>query len=253
MADTSLQIQHSDIERFYRAAILGLSALDSREQTGRRLGPDADARWRAFRGALREADRLDWLLRDAAVTQPLGFAPRALFGLTGLTGDEPFGRSWPGLHEPQAIELFSQAPGHAPTTLPALLDAVVAVWGLAPQVLAAGAISHLRPASRIVVAGAGAVLSLLPLFAERRDFDLADQVLLVADGAGVRQLFGLGAAWLPANRPPSCLSSLAFKAGQTAAAARALGFDRLDEGFISDDATAEEREAVGRLLEERVG
>lgn len=252
MADTAQPIESSDIERFYRAALLGLGALDSREQSGRRLGPNAAARWGAFRGGLREADRLDWLVRDAAATQPLGFAPRALFNLAGLPSDEPFGRYWPGLPERLAIELFSQPPSHAPADLRALLDAVVAAWGLSPRPLSPEAMTNLRPASRVVAAGAGAVLSLLPIFADRRDFDLTDQVLLVADTAGVRQLFGLGAAWLPTNRSPGCLGSAELITGQAAATARAMGFDRIDETLISDDATSDEREAVARLMAERV-
>lgn len=253
MADPTLSIDSSDIQRFYRAALVGLAALDKREQRGRRLGPDADARWRAFRGALGEADRLEWLLRDAAVTQPLGFAPRAIFSLVGMTKDEPFGRSWPRLHEPLAIELLSQLPDPPPTNLAAFLNEVVSVWGLSPKPLAESAVSHLKPASRVVAAGAGAVLALLPLFAERHDFDLADQVLLVADGAGVRQMFGLGAAWLPASRPPSCFGTAELAAGPPRAAAHAAGFDRLDEALISDDATGAEREAAARLLGEQVG
>lgn len=253
MANHSLSIENSDAERFYRSAVLGLCALDSREGSGRRLGPDADARWRAFRGALRDSDRIDWLLRDAAATQPLGFAPRALFRLAGLTQDEPFGRSWAGLHEPLAIELLSQATRHAPSSLTALLQSVIAIWGLSPQLLPAGSVDHLRAASRVVIAGAGAVLAVLPQFAERRDFDLADQVLLVADGAGVRQLFGLGAAWLATNRSPRCLGSQDLAAGLAASTVRAAGFDRLDEAILSDDATDAERAAVARLMAERVG
>ena len=49
---------------FYRAAALGLRALDGRG-VRRRFGEDADARWRQFRGELRDADRFDLLLRDA--------------------------------------------------------------------------------------------------------------------------------------------------------------------------------------------
>jgi hypothetical protein len=92
MADSLQSIEDSDVERFYRAALLGLHALDRREQGGRRLGADGDARWQQFRGALTAADRIDWLLRDAAKTQPLGFAPQSVWDLPGLSSDEPIAR-----------------------------------------------------------------------------------------------------------------------------------------------------------------
>ena len=41
------------IDRFYRAAVLGLGLLEARSETARRFGPDADARWKAFRVASR--------------------------------------------------------------------------------------------------------------------------------------------------------------------------------------------------------
>lgn len=45
-------------EAFYRAAALGLRALDAREPTPRRFGTDAEAHWAQFAGALGAGDRL---------------------------------------------------------------------------------------------------------------------------------------------------------------------------------------------------
>jgi hypothetical protein len=101
-------------ERFYRAGVLGLRALEAREGRGRRLGPAADATWRAFRGdpgELDDRDRLDLLLRDAAATSPLAFAPRRIFALAGLSDDEPFGHEWPGLPVSLARLLLREAAG----------------------------------------------------------------------------------------------------------------------------------------------
>ncbi|MDX9723008.1 MAG: hypothetical protein RBU37_19820, partial [Myxococcota bacterium] len=38
-------------ELFYAAAVAGLRALERRERSPRRFGPDADTRWAAFKGA----------------------------------------------------------------------------------------------------------------------------------------------------------------------------------------------------------
>ena len=60
---------------FYVAAVIGLRALDARESTPRRFGPDAEARWTQFAGALGVGDRIDILLRDAAGTWGAAFSP----------------------------------------------------------------------------------------------------------------------------------------------------------------------------------
>ena len=81
-------------DAFYAAAVAGLRALDARERTARRFGPDADTRWSSFKGALTDADRIDLLLRDAAVTWGAAFSASEVFDLFGLAPDEPFGPDW---------------------------------------------------------------------------------------------------------------------------------------------------------------
>ena len=52
-------IEASAIRAYYSAALAGLRFLEQRQPTGRRFGPDADARWTNFRGDLATADRGD--------------------------------------------------------------------------------------------------------------------------------------------------------------------------------------------------
>lgn len=80
-------------EAYYKAAILGLRALEAREGRGRRFGPDADARWERFRGKLHGGDRLQILLRDASAPWGVAFAASHVFRLEGVAVDEPFGAS----------------------------------------------------------------------------------------------------------------------------------------------------------------
>jgi hypothetical protein len=76
------------IESYYRAAALGLRLLEAREARGRRFGEAAAATWRALGGELEGRDRLDLLLRDAAVSNPLAFSARGVFDLAGAPGWE---------------------------------------------------------------------------------------------------------------------------------------------------------------------
>jgi hypothetical protein len=96
---------------FYGAAALGLRALDARERTARRFGSDAQARWAQFAGALKDGDRLDTLLRDAAGTWGAAFSPSECFGFWGLADDEPFGPDWGGIDDHAATRLFSEPTG----------------------------------------------------------------------------------------------------------------------------------------------
>ncbi|XXY16175.1 hypothetical protein WME88_48855 [Sorangium sp. So ce216] len=241
----------SQVESFYRAGVLGLRALEAREGRGRRLGPAADATWRAFRGEpgeLDDRDRLDLLLRDAAATYPLAFAPRRIFALAGLADDEPFGHEWPGLPVSLARPLLRDAADNlAPRPARGVLAEVASAWGFTPDATLAGEggaeLAGLGPASRVAASGAGAVLILAEHFASRRDLDLGDQVLFVTDRPGERQLFGLAVALLgSATAPRVALPAVAHPDG-----ARALGFDRLTAAIVSDDADAGARDAALEL------
>ena len=94
-------MERGDASKFYKAAVGVLAVLDVRR--GRAFGVDADARWQAFRGALQDWDRIEILVRDAAVAYGSeatsgaprvpcpGFAPRLVFDLPALADDEPSG------------------------------------------------------------------------------------------------------------------------------------------------------------------
>jgi hypothetical protein len=235
-------------ESFYRAGVLGLRALEAREGRGRRLGPAADATWRAFRGEpgeLDDRDRLDILLRDAAATAPLAFAPRRIFPLAGLSDDEPFGHEWPGLPISLGRTLLRDASaGLAPRPVHVVLAEVASAWALTPSATISGdAVASLGPASRVAAAGAGAVLVLAEHFAGRQDLDLGDQVLFLTDRPGERQLFGLAVVLIGKPTPPRvALPDVALHDGS-----RALGFDRLTAALVSDDAAPGAREAAPAL------
>ena len=102
-------IDQSQIDHFYVAAMLGLRALEARSAAPRRFGPDADARWNAFRGGLQDWHRIELLVRDAAVRNPAGFAPKVVFDLPALADDEPSGPDWPGLPPAEAAALLRTA------------------------------------------------------------------------------------------------------------------------------------------------
>lgn len=98
---------------FYRAAGLGLRALDARETVPRRFGTDAEARWTQFAGALGPGDGIDILLRHAAGTWGPPFSPSECFRLFGLADDEPFGPDWAGIDDQAARRLLAEPDGPA--------------------------------------------------------------------------------------------------------------------------------------------
>jgi hypothetical protein len=196
----------------------------------RRFGEDADARWKAFRGGLQDWHRLDILVRDAAVRSPAGFAPRIVFDLPALADDEPCGPDWPGPAPAETSALLLGA-SSSPRDLSAALDAAAAAWGLAPQPLPPTETAEIKPATRLLIAGTGAVLSVAAACAGNRDLDLGDQAALNADDPGTRQIFGLALAMLDSRRPPRLARSLT-----TAAELRAAGLPTVDRVFVSGDA-----------------
>ena len=70
IGERTTKTSDSDRTCFYRAALAALRYADHRRPTGRRFGPDADARWAGFRRYLANADRIDLLLRDADRSPP---------------------------------------------------------------------------------------------------------------------------------------------------------------------------------------
>ncbi len=96
-SNSTVEVTTKERDAFYAGAIAGMRVLDPRKRSPRRVGKDADSRWASFRGALSHADRIDFLLRDAAVTWGVAFSPAAAFGLFSLAPDEPFRPDWQSL------------------------------------------------------------------------------------------------------------------------------------------------------------
>jgi hypothetical protein len=204
-------------DAFYAAALVGLRALDARERTPRRFGPDAEARWEQFKGSLGPGDRLDLLLRDGASTWGVAFSPAEAFGLFGLSEDEPFGPDWRGIPDEQARRLLT-------TDAPIDLASAARALGIAP---ASFPLPDLSSSVRVIAAGGAAVLALAERFAANPGWSWADQVVVVATSAAHRQLAGLAAVLLgsrerarvlrPAADPRAILAEARFAAPDVAA------------------------------------
>jgi hypothetical protein len=237
MTATSSAISHTQTDAFYRAAVLGLGWLDTRESSPRRFGPAADASWRNYAGVpadLTELDRLELLLRDAASLYPDAFSPRAVFALPGLTDDEPFG---PWDHTPApglARDAFRTLPSST-RDLSAFLRDVAQAWSRPLGV--AAELPSLGPTSRLLVVGAGALVSVAARFAQDRALSFREQVLVVTDDPAVRHLAALAALALGALQGPPCMPTSVEPSALTAR--RVL--------VSADDATTVERAAAERL------
>jgi hypothetical protein len=223
---TVVTVTDGDRERFYAAALAGLRALDAREPNARRFGREADGRWASFAGALTDADRIDFLLRDAAVTWGVAFSPAEAFGLFGLAPDEPFGPDWRPL-SPKVARRYLDAPGQAttPSEVGALLGVATTPVPLLP----------LTPSTRVAVAGGAALVSLAEAFAAQRELSWSDQVLVLATAAAHRQLAGLLAVVLGA----SSRTRLARPEADVRATLKAARFAQVDVAIVSPDAEPE--------------
>jgi hypothetical protein len=225
-------------ERFYRAALVGLGVLERGAETRRRLGPEADARWKGFAGHLLASDRIDILCRDAAVSWGAAFSAAQAFQLFGLAADEPFGPDWPGVSRVVAERLWEEAEGAGQGELDALLPRLRSALGLGSD--AAPKSPELAPATRVAVSGGAAIEALALAFARDERLSWSDQVLVVASSPAERQLAGLAAVLLDARGPTRLLAPEAARAtGESPAeAARAAGISTIDQVFISEDADA---------------
>ena len=204
MTSSSSQFQRfADGERlaFYKAALIGLRYIEQRKATGRRFGPDADARWRSLRGDLATADRIDLLLRDANAEWPGAFSARGTFNIPSVPEDEPFGAGWQPLEPVSAEELWHELQAEPPpASLPEVLDAYASCWRLH---LAPLEVSTPQPNDHYLVAGPSAVAGLIQAFAEAEDLNWGEQTATVAGPPGHRQLALMAPALL--NMPRSAV------------------------------------------------
>jgi hypothetical protein len=185
---------------FYRAALIGLLAQEQASPTNRRFGAEADAAWSIFQGHLDTADRIDLLLRDAAVKHPAAFAPRTVFSgdpdllpdytPSGLPEDEPFGPSW---HNPFGADTGRQLWKHtleaqgSPTE--ALWERILETW----SVTAEPPHDSQKPdtTTLLLVVGAQAIAGLAAHFLADPNLDWGRQVQAVASTPAGLQLAGL--------------------------------------------------------------
>jgi hypothetical protein len=187
-----------DIRSFYEGALIALRFVEARRPTGRRFGPDADARWSAFRGDLKTADRLDLLIRDADAQWPGSFGARTVFARENVAEDDPFGPEHEPMDPVDAEELWRAVLARPlPATVAATLTEVAAAWKLTLTPIAAGAV---EPTDQFVIAGPSAIVSAAAAFSEGRDLDWSEQVTIVATPPGHRQLGAVAAALLNASR-----------------------------------------------------
>lgn len=190
-------ILRKQTESYYKAAILGLRALEAQEGRSRRYGPEADARWNRFKGKLHDGDRLQVLLRDASAPWGIAFAASHIFRLEGVALDEPFGPSWVVPNDAQARRYLEVA--DAPT-----LESCAALLGVSPADVG---LPELRPTTHLTVAGGAAILAVASAFTGRDDLDWSRQVTVVADSPAHRQLAGLASVFVGAVKPCAVLAS----------------------------------------------
>ena len=232
-------------ERFLRAAFVALAWLDGSAASPKRLGPTADARWRAFADApttVTEPDRLALLLRDAAVLHPAAYSARAVFALRGVTDDERFGLWSHELAKRETAPLFRAPPQVGPSAL-ALFDAVAERWGASSAALSRN--ESLGPTTRLVLAGVAALRAACERFAQDRALDAGSQWTVVADEPSARHLAGVAAMALGSTRAPRVVTTR--EASQPRATLVTLGIDRVDRLWVSEDASACEQAAANAL------
>lgn len=226
---------------YYRAAMALLRFVEQRAPTQRRFGPEADALWRSFAGSLERGDRIDLLLRDADRQWGSAFGARTVFALQGVHELDAFGADWQALGRAEADALWRDAKG--PASQEQAIAALLAAWGLRePKPFA---LPKLGPSSRVVVTGLAALLACARRCLADADLSWPNQVVVVADAPGVRQL----AAAVPAL-------------GDFGEATLLLGADQVEaerarvrahlgggiELLASPDASIAERTAAARLV-----
>ncbi|MCX5743173.1 MAG: hypothetical protein NT062_11835 [Proteobacteria bacterium] len=226
-----------DTGRYTEGVLRLLQFVETRRPTGRRFGPDADARWTGFRGDLETVDRIELMIRDADAEWPGGFGARLVFDLHGVAEDEPFGSQWKGLDPVDAEELWRRVKAEAPpASLAATLQAIAAAWELT---LRPHAVDAITPTDRLVVAGASAIAATIETFAAGAALDWADQVIVVASDPGPRQLAIAATSLLNATRSATIVKP-ADHAG--------VKVPRGSRIIVSDDASAADRAAAASMV-----
>ncbi len=190
-----MEISQDSVRSYYRAALAGLHAVESRRATGRRFDPDADARWKSFRGDLTAGDRMNVLIRDADTEWPGAFGARAVFGLEGVADDDAFGGGWPGIEARVAEEFWRES---APSEgIRLTLEAMADAWGL--NKLKPVTVGPVAPADKLLVSGPSAIAALIEAFSMGGGLDWSDQVVVIATPPAHRQAGAIATALLKIN------------------------------------------------------
>jgi hypothetical protein len=192
-------VTRADHGPYTEGALRLLQYVEARRPTGRRFGPDAEARWASFKGDLETVDRIELLLRDADAEWPGAFGARAVYAMQAVAEDEPFGSQWRGLDPVDAEELWRRVRSATPPASPTeTLHAIAAAWQLP---LSAFALEPVTPTDRLVVAGPSAIVAAIEAFAAGADLDWADQVTVIATPPAHRQLATAATALLNGTKP----------------------------------------------------
>lgn len=195
----------ADRHAYYRSALATLRFAETRRPTKRRFGADADARWKAFKGHLSAADRIELLLRDANAEWPGAFGARGVFGLLHSAEDEAFGAAWESLDAVVGEELWLElAPLAGAGSAFEALTEIAKPWGIA---LGRVEIGTVDAADRLLAVGPTAVASLAEVFARGASLDWADQVTCLATPFAHRQVAVAALAVVDAHKPARVLSA----------------------------------------------
>ncbi len=115
--------------------------------------------------------------------------------------------------------------------------------------MAPGALSQpvgaISPATRLIVGGVGALLALFEAFEGRSGFDFAEQVLVVTDRPGERQLAGLAGALLGSHQAVKVLAPTATK--------DLVAVHRAERIVASADVSSEVARAIGTWRQGGIG
>jgi hypothetical protein len=191
-----------DVRAYYATALSALRFVEARRPTGRRFGPEADARWSGFAGELATVDRLDLLLRDADAEWPGAFGARSVFTELTAAEDDAFGLAWPGLDPVEAETVWHAAKDGS--DFDAVVRAWSAAWGAKIENVEVGAITSV---DRLVVVGPSALVAAVQAFADRTDLSWPDQVTVIATPPAHRQLATLSTAILNAGKPANVVAA----------------------------------------------
>lgn len=228
---------------YYRSALTLLRFVEARSPTARRFGPEADALWRSFAGDLDNSDRLELLLRDADRQWAGAFGARAVFALRSAHEHDAFGADWRRLSSTQAGELWKQALAQQPASDPDhLITAIVSEWQLETKPFE---LPKLGPSARVVVAGLGAIAAAMRAFLANPDLSWPNQVAVVADEPGPRQLAAVMAALGDHAEPTLLLHSDQLDLDQQKRIRSKLGSGL--QVIASPDATAPQLDVANRL------